>query len=183
MALTPSCWCTLSPSSTRWDGGSQGGTQGHPRPLNLLSSDPHQLQPCPPIPTLQTLAALPDQDSFYDVTDALEQQGMEALVQRHLGTAGTDVDLRAQLVLYEVGWAIRAGEEGKEGLKGREERRRRYPGPHPHRLGPQPLPSGPNSARTPCVWRMETSKKPSQVGGAPPAENLPQRRARGAADL
>lgn len=51
---------------------------------------------------LQTLAALPDQDSFYDVTDALEQQGMEALVQRLLSTAGTDVDLRTQLLLYEV---------------------------------------------------------------------------------
>lgn len=37
------------------------------------------------------------------MTDALEQQGMEALVHRHLNTAGTDVDLRAQLVLYEVG--------------------------------------------------------------------------------
>lgn len=36
------------------------------------------------------------------MTDALEQQGMEALVQRFLGTAGTDVDLRAQLTLYEV---------------------------------------------------------------------------------
>lgn len=56
-----------------------------------------------PVPTFQTLAALPDQDSFYDVTDALEQQGMEALVQRLLGTAGTDVDLRTQLMLYEVG--------------------------------------------------------------------------------
>lgn len=53
--------------------------------------------------SFQTLAALPDQDSFYDVTDALEQQGMEALVQRLLGTAGTDVDLRTQLMLYEVG--------------------------------------------------------------------------------
>lgn len=28
---------------------------------------------------------------------------MEALVQRHLGTPGTDVDLRTQLMLYEVG--------------------------------------------------------------------------------
>lgn len=36
------------------------------------------------------------------MTDALEQQGMEALVQRFLGTAGTDVDLRTQLTLYEV---------------------------------------------------------------------------------
>lgn len=42
------------------------------------------------------------------MTDALEQQGMEALVQRHLSTAGTDVDLRAQLVLYEVGQAARS---------------------------------------------------------------------------
>lgn len=63
----------------------------------------------------KTLAALPDQDSFYDVTDALEQQGMEALVQRLLGTAGTDVDLRAQLVLYEVGWAARTRLGDREG--------------------------------------------------------------------
>lgn len=62
-----------------------------------------QPQPWLPNPTFQTLAALPDQDSFYDVTDALEQQGMEALVQRLLGTSGTDVDLRTQLMLYEVG--------------------------------------------------------------------------------
>ncbi|EPY84208.1 FH1/FH2 domains-containing protein-like protein [Camelus ferus] len=58
----------------------------------------------------KTLAALPDQDSFYDVTDALEQQGMEALVQRHLGTAGTDVDLRAQLVLYENALRLEDGD-------------------------------------------------------------------------
>lgn len=62
----------------------------------------HLPQPWLPVSTFQTLAALPDQDSFYDVTDALEQQGMEALVQRLLGTAGTDVDLRTQLTLYEV---------------------------------------------------------------------------------
>lgn len=62
----------------------------------------YQPQTWLPISTFQTLAALPDQDSFYDVTDALEQQGMEALVQRLLGTAGTDVDLRTQLMLYEV---------------------------------------------------------------------------------
>lgn len=60
--------------------------------------------------SFQTLAALPDQDSFYDVTDALEQQGMEALVQRLLGTAGTDVDLRTQLMLYEVGLVGMGGE-------------------------------------------------------------------------
>lgn len=52
---------------------------------------------------LQTLAALPDQDSFYDVTDCLEQQGMEQLIQVHLASKGTDPDLRQQLALYEVG--------------------------------------------------------------------------------
>lgn len=52
------------------------------------------------------------------MTDALEQQGMEALVQRHLGTAGTDVDLRAQLVLYEVGWVTRAQLRAKGGEGG-----------------------------------------------------------------
>lgn len=52
---------------------------------------------------LQTLAALPDQDSFYDVTDCLEQQGMEQLIQAHLASKGTDPDLRQQLALYEVG--------------------------------------------------------------------------------
>ncbi|XP_011918521.1 PREDICTED: FH1/FH2 domain-containing protein 1 isoform X6 [Cercocebus atys] len=72
-----------------------------------------------------TLAALPDQDSFYDVTDALEQQGMEALVQRHLGTAGTDVDLRTQLLLYENALKLEDGDiEEAPGGGGRRERRK-----------------------------------------------------------
>uniref|UniRef100_A0A8C9G8F6 Formin homology 2 domain containing 1 n=1 Tax=Pavo cristatus TaxID=9049 RepID=A0A8C9G8F6_PAVCR len=50
----------------------------------------------------KTLAALPDQDSFYDVTDCLEQQGMERVVQRYLSSKGTDLDLKQQFVLYEV---------------------------------------------------------------------------------
>ncbi|XP_011918512.1 PREDICTED: FH1/FH2 domain-containing protein 1 isoform X5 [Cercocebus atys] len=73
----------------------------------------------------KTLAALPDQDSFYDVTDALEQQGMEALVQRHLGTAGTDVDLRTQLLLYENALKLEDGDiEEAPGGGGRRERRK-----------------------------------------------------------
>lgn len=54
---------------------------------------------------LQTLAALPDQDSFYDMVDGLEEQGMEAVSQRHLGRKGTDLDLVEQLNIYEVGFA------------------------------------------------------------------------------
>ncbi|KAL2762280.1 FH1/FH2 domain-containing protein 1 isoform 2 [Daubentonia madagascariensis] len=73
----------------------------------------------------KTLAALPDQDSFYDVTDALEQQGMESLVQRHLGTAGTDVDLRTQLVLYENALKLEDGDiEETAAVGGRRERRK-----------------------------------------------------------
>ncbi|XP_073911944.1 FH1/FH2 domain-containing protein 1 isoform X3 [Castor canadensis] len=76
----------------------------------------------------KTLAALPDQDSFYDVTDALEQQGMEALVQRHLGTPGTDVDLRTQLMLYESALRLEDGDMEEAAAAaaagGRRERRK-----------------------------------------------------------
>lgn len=61
------------------------------------------------------------------MTDALEQQGMESLVQYHLGNAGTDIDLRAQLVLYEVRRATRA----QLGARGGEERGRSSPAPYP----------------------------------------------------
>uniref|UniRef100_A0A8C4GYW4 Formin homology 2 domain containing 3a n=1 Tax=Dicentrarchus labrax TaxID=13489 RepID=A0A8C4GYW4_DICLA len=50
----------------------------------------------------KTLAALPDQDSFYDMVDGLEEQGMETVSQRHLGRKGTDLDLVEQLNIYEM---------------------------------------------------------------------------------
>uniref|UniRef100_A0A3B4DX40 Formin homology 2 domain containing 1 n=1 Tax=Pygocentrus nattereri TaxID=42514 RepID=A0A3B4DX40_PYGNA len=50
----------------------------------------------------KTLAALPDQDSFYDVTDCLEQQGMERIMQKHMSSRGTDPDLKQQFTIYEV---------------------------------------------------------------------------------
>lgn len=50
----------------------------------------------------QTLAALPDQDSFYDVTDCLEQLGMETIIHKHMLDKGTEPDLRAQFSIYEV---------------------------------------------------------------------------------
>lgn len=53
-------------------------------------------------PFWQTLAALPDQDSFYDMVDGLEEQGMETVSQRHLGRKGTDLDLVEQLNIYEA---------------------------------------------------------------------------------
>ncbi|XP_032469566.1 FH1/FH2 domain-containing protein 1 isoform X3 [Phocoena sinus] len=111
----------------------------------------------------KTLAALPDQDSFYDVTDALEQQGMEALVQRHLGTAGTDVDLRAQLMLYESALRLEDGDMEEAVTGGRRITRRKPSSEEGKRIrrslevrSPEPgpaLPTGPTS---------------SPVGPAPP---------------
>ncbi|NWX48909.1 FHOD1 protein, partial [Steatornis caripensis] len=71
----------------------------------------------------KTLAALPDQDTFYDVTDCLEQQGMERVVQQYLGSKGTDLDLKQQFTLYESALKLEDGvEEPSPG--GRKERRR-----------------------------------------------------------
>uniref|UniRef100_A0A3Q1CMM1 Formin homology 2 domain containing 3b n=1 Tax=Amphiprion ocellaris TaxID=80972 RepID=A0A3Q1CMM1_AMPOC len=41
----------------------------------------------------KTLAGLPDQDSYYDMVDCLEEQGIEGMAQRHLSRKGTDLDL------------------------------------------------------------------------------------------
>ncbi|XP_016107746.1 FH1/FH2 domain-containing protein 3, partial [Sinocyclocheilus grahami] len=50
----------------------------------------------------KTLAALPDQDSFYDMVDVLEEQAMESVCGRYLGRKGTDLDLLEQLSVYEA---------------------------------------------------------------------------------
>lgn len=50
----------------------------------------------------QTLAGLLDQDSYYDMVDGLEEQGIEVLGQRHLSRKGTDLDLVEQFNIYEV---------------------------------------------------------------------------------
>ncbi|KAL1246610.1 hypothetical protein QQF64_034525, partial [Cirrhinus molitorella] len=72
-----------------------------------------------------TLAALPDQDSFYDMVDVLEEQGMESVSQRYLGRKGTDLDLLEQLNIYE---ATLRHEDGDEDAlppsSGRRDRRR-----------------------------------------------------------
>ncbi|XP_057690759.1 FH1/FH2 domain-containing protein 3 isoform X1 [Corythoichthys intestinalis] len=50
----------------------------------------------------KTLAGLPDQDSYYDMVDCLEEQGIEALTKRHLSRKGSDLDLVEQLNIYET---------------------------------------------------------------------------------
>lgn len=57
---------------------------------------------CVCVCVFQTLAGLPDQDSYYDMVDCLEEQGIEAMAQRHLSRKGTDLDLVEQFNIYEV---------------------------------------------------------------------------------
>ncbi|XP_074604377.1 formin homology 2 domain containing [Brevipalpus obovatus] len=49
-----------------------------------------------------TLKGLPDQDTFYDVVDSLEEQGMERIIQHYLSKQGIEVKLRKQFVAYEA---------------------------------------------------------------------------------
>ncbi|KAM4538651.1 FH1/FH2 domain-containing protein 3 isoform 6-T6 [Odontesthes bonariensis] len=73
----------------------------------------------------KTLAALPDQDSFYDMVDGLEEQGIESISQRHLGRKGTDLDLVEQLNLYETTLRHEDGDDDSQPPPmGRRDRRR-----------------------------------------------------------
>ncbi|XP_055315365.1 FH1/FH2 domain-containing protein 1 isoform X4 [Sitodiplosis mosellana] len=58
----------------------------------------------------KTLSGLSDQDSFYDESDFLEQQGMESVIQRYMSRPGTDLDLLDQLQLYDAVLRFEDGE-------------------------------------------------------------------------
>jgi FH1/FH2 domain-containing protein 3 len=58
----------------------------------------------------KTLSGLSDQDSFYDESDFLEQQGMESIIQRYMSRTGTDLDLLDQFQLYEAALRFEDGE-------------------------------------------------------------------------
>ncbi|XP_060519633.1 FH1/FH2 domain-containing protein 3 isoform X2 [Cylas formicarius] len=50
----------------------------------------------------KVLSGVPDQDTYYDQVDALEEQGMEAIIQRYMSKPGTDLDLLQQFQIYEA---------------------------------------------------------------------------------
>ncbi|XP_049587122.1 FH1/FH2 domain-containing protein 3 isoform X2 [Syngnathus scovelli] len=84
----------------------------------------------------KTLASLPDQDSYYDVVDCLEEQGIEALAQRHLSRKGSDLDLVEQLNIYETTLRREDGDdETQVPPSGRKERRRASMGGTSERRG------------------------------------------------
>ncbi|KAM3877450.1 FH1/FH2 domain-containing protein 1 [Diretmus argenteus] len=72
----------------------------------------------------KTLVALPDQDSFYDVTDCLEQQGMEKIIHRHMNNKATEADLRTQFTIYETALRYEDGEMDDASPHLRKERRK-----------------------------------------------------------
>ncbi|XP_061520139.1 FH1/FH2 domain-containing protein 3-like isoform X1 [Phycodurus eques] len=82
----------------------------------------------------KTLAALPDQDSFYDMVDGLEEQGMETVTQRHLGRKGIDLDLVEQLNIYESTLRHEDGDDDAQPT-GRRDRRRASIGAGDKRCG------------------------------------------------
>ena len=56
---------------------------------------------CPSV-CVQVLNAIPDQDTFYDVSDALEEQGLEKVIGRQRSCKGVERDLLDQFNLYEA---------------------------------------------------------------------------------
>ncbi|XP_044063493.1 FH1/FH2 domain-containing protein 3 isoform X5 [Siniperca chuatsi] len=73
----------------------------------------------------KTLAGLPDQDSYYDMVDFLEEQGIEAMAQRHLSRKGTDLDLVEQFNIYEMTLRHEDGDDETQlPPSGRKDRRR-----------------------------------------------------------
>uniref|UniRef100_A0A8C4XQL7 Formin homology 2 domain containing 1 n=1 Tax=Falco tinnunculus TaxID=100819 RepID=A0A8C4XQL7_FALTI len=124
----------------------------------------------------KTLAALPDQDTFYDVTDCLEKQGMERVVQQYLGSKGTDLDLKQQFTLYES--ALKLEDDVEEPPSGgRKERRRTEEGRRGWRSqgscmepspGAPPLPASPGTPEEPPTQDTLAVPAPSSPGSSEP---------------
>ncbi|KAK4311085.1 hypothetical protein Pmani_017392 [Petrolisthes manimaculis] len=59
----------------------------------------------------KTLNGIPDQDTYYDQTDYLEEQGIETLIAKYMHRSDSDLDLLQQFTIYE---AVLAYEDGDD---------------------------------------------------------------------
>ncbi|XP_069960230.1 serine-rich adhesin for platelets-like isoform X4 [Cherax quadricarinatus] len=59
----------------------------------------------------KTLNGIPDQDTYYDQTDYLEEQGIETLIAKYMHRPDSDLDLLQQFTIYE---AVLAYEDGDD---------------------------------------------------------------------
>ncbi|XP_060742864.1 FH1/FH2 domain-containing protein 3 isoform X4 [Tachysurus vachellii] len=64
----------------------------------------------------KTLAALPDQDSFYDLVDVLEEQDIKHMTSRYSTHRSTDPELREQIRIYEVTLQLEDGDDDGQAL-------------------------------------------------------------------
>ncbi|XP_029642012.1 FH1/FH2 domain-containing protein 3 isoform X4 [Octopus sinensis] len=62
----------------------------------------------------KVLYAIPDQDTFYDVSDALEELGMERITKKHMRKKGTDEELMKQFQNYDIALRHEDGNDGFE---------------------------------------------------------------------
>nr|XP_057944362.1 FH1/FH2 domain-containing protein 1 [Doryrhamphus excisus] len=104
----------------------------------------------------KTLVALPDQDSFYDVTDCLEQLAMEAVVHKHMSNMAAEPDLKAQFAIYETALRFEDGDVNDPSPHLRKERRKtaasEQEGRRSRRSSSQNIPDPASSASSsPCT--------------------------------
>lgn len=52
--------------------------------------------------SVQVLSAIPDQDTFYDMTDVLEEQDLEKTMQSWMKRKGTKTELLEQFRIYDL---------------------------------------------------------------------------------
>ena len=64
----------------------------------------------------KTLAGTSDQDTYYDVVDSLEEQGMERTIQYYMSKQGIDMNLLRQFQIYEAVLRHEDGEDEGETL-------------------------------------------------------------------
>src|SRR5690625_5323702 len=64
----------------------------------------------------KTLNGIPDQDTYYDVCDVLEEQGMERIIQQYMSKHGTDRDLLQQFRIYEAVLRLEDGDDDGRGI-------------------------------------------------------------------
>ncbi|KAM8875985.1 FH1/FH2 domain-containing protein 1 isoform 1-T1 [Synchiropus picturatus] len=118
------------------------------------------------------LAALPDQDSFYDVTDSLEQLGMEAIVHKHLSNQGTGADLRAQFLSYENSLKQEDGDVEDSSLL-RRERRKPATGDKENRKNRRPSSASPSPCPSPTPSSLLSPASPRATPPLPSDPSSP----------
>ncbi|XP_072930775.1 FH1/FH2 domain-containing protein 3 [Epargyreus clarus] len=60
---------------------------------------------------------VPDRDTYYDQVDALQDQGMDDIIQLYMSKQGTDLDLLRQLQIFEAVLLYEDGDESGTALK------------------------------------------------------------------